>query len=178
MIPAYSKTFISFAYGSNMLSSRIQGRCPSARALGVAELHGHELKRHKCGQDGSGKCDVVQTKEASRVVYGVLYEIAEGEKAALDAAEGLGTGYEEKEVQVVFEGRLRTVRLYAATNTNSSLVPYTWYKAFVVAGAQEYNLPSEYIRDLDDVGETQDPDNKRNERNTKLLEGESARTAP
>ena len=170
-MPTNSQTFVSFAYGSNMLSSRIQERCPSARALGVVELQGHELKWHKRSKDGSGKCDVVQTKDEKRIVYGVLFEIAESEKRELDKAEGLGNGYEEKQVQVVFEGKQRAATLYAATNTDSSLKPYTWYKAFVVAGAKEHKLPSEYIRQLEAVEATQDPDTKRHERNTQLLNG-------
>ncbi len=175
-MPTNSKTFVSFAYGSNMLSSRIQERCPSARALGVAELHGYELSWHKRSKDGSGKCDVVQAKDKSKIVYGVLFEIAESEKRELDKAEGLGNGYEEKQVQVVFEGKSRTATLYSATNTDSSLKPYTWYKAFVVAGAKEHKLPSEYIRQLEAVEATQDPDGKRHERNTQLLKGKSARS--
>lgn len=174
-MPTPSKTFVSFAYGSNMLSSRIQERCPSARVLGVAELHGHELKWHKRSKDGSGKCDVVHTKDEKQIVYGVLFKIAASEKSELDKAEGLGNGYEEKQVQVVFEGKPRTVTLYAATETDLSLKPYTWYKAFVVAGAKEHKLPKEYIRRLEAVEATQDPDRARHERNTQLLTGKSAR---
>jgi gamma-glutamylcyclotransferase len=170
-MPTASKSFTSFAYGSNMLSCRIQERCPSARALGVAELHGHELKWHKRSKDGSGKCDVVQAKDEKRIVYGVLFEIAESEKRALDKAEGLGNGYEEKQVQVVFEGKPRAATLYAATNTDSAFKPYTWYKAFVVAGAKEHKLPSEYIRQLEAVEAIQDSDSKRHESNTDLLNG-------
>lgn len=170
-MPTSSKTFVSFAYGSNMLSSRIQERCPSARALGVAELHGHELKWHKRSTDGSGKCDVVQAKDEKRIVYGVLFEIPATEKSELDKAEGLGNGYEEKQVQVVFAGKPRTVTLYAATNTDSSLKPYTWYKAFVVAGAKEHKLPNEYIRQLEAVEATQDPNRERHDKNTRLLTG-------
>jgi len=175
-MPTNSKTFVSLAYGSNMLSSRIQERCPSARALGVAELHGHELKWHKRSKDESGKCDVVQAKGKKQIVYGALFEIAASEKSELDTAEGLGNGYEEKQVQVLFEGKPRTVALYAATKTDSALRPYTWYKAFVVAGAKEHKLPSEYIHQLEAVEATQDPDRKRHERNTQLLKGKSART--
>ncbi|HXT40654.1 MAG TPA: gamma-glutamylcyclotransferase family protein [Candidatus Angelobacter sp.] len=172
-MPTNPKTFVTFAYGSNMLCSRIQDqeRCPSARALGVAELHGHELKWHKRSKDGSGKCDVVQAKDKKQIVYGVLFEIAASEKSELDTAEGRGNGYEEKQVQVVFGGAPRTVSLYAATKTDSSLKPYTWYKAFVVAGAKEHKLPSEYIRQLEAVEATQDPDRERERRNTQLLEG-------
>ena len=170
-MPTNPKTFITFAYGSNMLSSRIQARCPSARALGIAKLLDHELKWHKRSQDGSGKCDVVQTNDESRIVYGVLYEIAESEKSALDKAEGLANGYEERKVQVMFGGAPRVTSVYAATRTDSSLKPYTWYKAFVVAGANEHKLPSEYISQLEAVEADQDPDSKRHERNTQLHKG-------
>jgi gamma-glutamylcyclotransferase len=169
-MPPNYKTFITFAYGSNMLSSRIQERCPSARALGIAKLHGHELKWHKRSQDGSGKCDVMQTNNRDCVVYGVLYEIAASEKPALDKAEGLGNGYEEKKVQVVFDDAARVVSIYSATRTDSSLKPYAWYRAFVLAGANEHKLPSEYIRRLESVPAVEDADGERERRNTELLE--------
>jgi hypothetical protein len=71
----------------------------------------------------------------------------------------------------VFEGKPRTVTLYAATKTDSSLKPYTWYKAFVVAGAKEHKLPSDYIKQLEAVEAIQDPDRERDRRNTQLLDG-------
>ena len=168
-MPTTHNTFVTFAYGSNMLSSRIQARCPSARVLGMAKLFGYELKWHKRSQDESGKCDVVQAKDQKQIVYGVLFEITASEKSELDKSEGLGNGYEEKQVQVVFEGKPRTVTLYAATNTDPSLKPYTWYKAFVVAGAKENKLPDEYICQLEAVEATQDSNRERHDKNTRLL---------
>ncbi|WP_323032988.1 gamma-glutamylcyclotransferase family protein [Paracoccus sp. (in: a-proteobacteria)] len=38
-----SAPIITFAYGSNMPTARIRARCPSAVAMGVAELRGYEL---------------------------------------------------------------------------------------------------------------------------------------
>lgn len=146
-------------------------RCPSARALGVGELRGYELKWHKRSTDGSGKCDVVPANDENQIVYGVLFEISASEKSKLDEAEGLGNGYEEKQVQVVFAGKPRTVTLYAATKTDSSLKPYTWYKAFVVAGAKEHKLPGEYIRQLEAVEATEDPNRERHDKNTRLFTG-------
>ncbi len=170
-MPTLSKPFVVFAYGSNMLMSRIRKRCPKARALGSAKLLGHELKWHKRSVDESGKCDVVQTNDEAHVVYGVLYEIDEKEKPALDRAEGLGEGYEEKKVEVVFGGASRVVFIYSATKTDSSLKPYTWYKAFVVEGAKEHKLPSEYIQQLEAVAAIEDPDCERARHNGKLLKG-------
>ena len=36
-----------------------------------------------------------------------------------------------------------------ATNISASELPYTWYKALVVAGAKEHRLPEAYIQILE-----------------------------
>ncbi|MFW2454371.1 gamma-glutamylcyclotransferase family protein [Methyloversatilis discipulorum] len=162
---------IYFAYGSNMLSCRLQERVPSARALGVATLSGHQLLWHKVSKkDGSGKCDVVAaTPEAE--VYGVLFGIAQAEKPKLDAAEGLGAGYAERQVVVVLGGRPVTATMYYATNINAELRPYSWYRELVVAGAREHGLPAAYLAALEDVPVLQDPDAKRHAEHMALVAG-------
>ncbi len=165
---ANTGTLVAFAYGSNMLTGRIRKRCPSATALGIAELHGHELRWHKRSRDGSGKCNVMQTSDATAVVYGVLYEIPVGEKPALDKAEGLGNGYEVRNGDVAFNGAPRMAAIYHATDIDPSLKPYTWYKAFVVAGAKEHNLPDKYIGRLVATDAIEDPDRERHARNRRL----------
>lgn len=159
------QTFLSFAYGSNMLTRRIQKRCPHATALGMAELRGYKLKWHKESKDKSGKCDVEQTDDATKVVFGVLYEIPVDEKTALDAAEGLGSGYEAITVEVTFKGAPRMASVYIATEINPCLKPYTWYKRFVVEGAREHDLPRAYIDGLATTDAIEDPDRERHNRN-------------
>jgi len=85
-----------FSYGSNMSIRRMVKRVPSAKVVTVARLSGHILKYHKASKDGSGKCDVLETEQIEDTVYGVVFDIAEGEKTNLDRAEGLGYGYEAK----------------------------------------------------------------------------------
>jgi gamma-glutamylcyclotransferase len=154
---------INFSYGSNMLWRRIRARVPSARPLGPAVLRGHRLEWHKTGRDRSGKCDVVATNDPAHVVHGVLYEFVAAEKALLDAAEGLGAGYDEKQVEVEVEGANGRVHawLYCATATDTTLLPYSWYKALVVAGAREHALPAAYIAQLEAVIATDDDDAER-----------------
>jgi gamma-glutamylcyclotransferase len=153
-----------FAYGSNMFTDWLRVRCPSAVSLGVAELPGHELKWDKRSRDGSGKCNVVKTNDARAVVYGVLYEIPVGEKRALDQAEGLGNGYETKNTEVTFTGAPRMATIYFAIDIDPYLKPYTWYKAFVVGGAKEHNLPEEYIELLAEADAMEDPDRERHDK--------------
>jgi len=166
---ATTGTFVVFAYGSNMLTLRIRIRCPTATSLGPAELHGHDLQWDKRSRDGSGKCNVVETKDATAVVYGVLYEIPDGERQALDQAEGLGNGYEARNREVVFNGAARIACVYCATKIDSSVKPYTWYKALVVAGAKEHKLPEKYIERLVATGAMEDPDRERHARNWQLV---------
>lgn len=157
-------TFLNFAYGSNMLTQRLRERVPSARLVGAAVLDGHVLHWHKVSQDGSGKCDVVQTSAPQGAVLGVVYEILQSEKAALDTAEGLGNGYAEKLVRLeAATGQLQALAYYA-THVDPAAVPYTWYKALVVAGARQHCFPEPYVARLEAVAAKVDSDTKRAER--------------
>ena len=146
------RRFPYFAYGSNMSTERLRGRTPSARPLGVGWLAGHRLRWHKLGRDGSGKCDIEPAPGPS-VVWGVLFDVAWDEKPALDAAEGLGTGYFEKEVRVVTGDGERGALTYHANpqRTVAALRPRGWYKAHVVRGAREHGLPADYVRELEQI---------------------------
>jgi gamma-glutamylcyclotransferase len=158
-------TFLNFAYGSNMLTRRLRERVPSARPVSVAVLACHELRWHKVSNDGSGKCDVVQVNAPQTKVVGVVYEILASEKAALDAAEGLGNGYAERRVVLKIEGGELRAQTYYATNIESSQVPYTWYKALVVAGAKEHGFPEEYVSAIEAVAAKADANASRAEKN-------------
>lgn len=136
--------FLNFSYGSNMLGARIRKRVPSARGLGIACLEGHTLRWHKPGRDGSGKCDVVPDAAPGAGVWGVVHEIACDEKPALDRAEGLGQGYDERLVRLSVAGRPIDALLYIATRIEPSPLPFDWYHALVVAGARQHGLPAAY----------------------------------
>ena len=86
------------AYGSNLCTGRLRRRVPSARPLFVTKLDGHKLKFHKRSVDGTGKADAFETGQQADVVWGVLFDLDEKDKTALDDAEGLGEGYAEKTV--------------------------------------------------------------------------------
>lgn len=148
---------LNFAYGSNMLLRRMRERVPSARPLGTGALLGYELRWHKVSKDGSGKCDVVPSKEPDARVLGVLYEIPESEKPRLDGAEGLGHGYDEKLVQVGTASGPASAVIYYATTVDPAIVPYTWYKSIVVAGAKEHSLAPDYIAMLEAAEAKPDP---------------------
>ncbi|MCZ6829772.1 MAG: gamma-glutamylcyclotransferase, partial [Gammaproteobacteria bacterium] len=123
-------------------------------------LPGHELRFHKSGRDGSGKCDAFRTGVSEDVVLGVLYQLAGHEKEALDRAEGLG--YRETTITVYSEAAQPVQCFcYFATRIDNTLAPYTWYKEHVLIGAREAALPLEYIARIDSVHAIADPDVRR-----------------
>ncbi|MDP2816635.1 MAG: gamma-glutamylcyclotransferase family protein [Rectinemataceae bacterium] len=154
-----------FSYGSNMSLARLRERVPSAKFVAVASLAGHRLKFHKVSSDGSGKCDAASTGNPRDCVLGVVFEISDSEKPALDQKEGLGSGYDEKDVKVVTaeEKTLRS-KMYFATEVDSSLKPYHWYKEHVLVGARDNHLPAEYVKQIEAVDTNDDPDRERCER--------------
>jgi gamma-glutamylcyclotransferase len=164
-----SATIVNFAYGSNMFTRRLRERAPSAQAIGTGVLHGYTLRWHKVGQDSSGKCDIFETGNDGDTVHGVLYALSPSDKPALDAAEGLGHGYDEKEVKIHAPSGVVRAHVYYATNIDPARVPFAWYKALVVAGARQHALPEQYIARLVAEPATSDPDDARALRNQKII---------
>ena len=153
-----------FAYGSNMSLRRLQARVPEASPVGTAMVTGHELRFHKRGRDGSGKCDAHFTGGSGQLI-GVLFDLPLAGKHALDRIEGLGAGYEEKQVSVTRHDGTRSDALtYYATDIDDRLQPYCWYRHHVMAGALEFDLPRDYIDAIGAIGVITDPDRERRQR--------------
>jgi len=151
-----------FAYGSNMSLSRLKARTPSAKRIGRFILEQHELRFHKISKDGSGKCDAFQTKDPHDFVIGALFEIHPDDKINLDRAEGLGAGYEEKQVKIKNDaGNIVEAFTYYATQINQSLQPYSWYLNHVIIGAKETNVPDQYLIKIQSIECIEDMDKNR-----------------
>jgi hypothetical protein len=163
---------VYFAYGSNMSTDRLRERMPSCKPTGIATLSGHVLRFHKRSTDKSGKCNAFASGNDSSVI-GVLFNFDPAERAKLDEAEGVGSGYERAMVTVINEkGRRRKVLTYLAMPDyiDNSLKPYGWYKDFVLAGAREHDLPPEYIAEyIQSVEAIEDPNKRRDKKQRATL---------
>lgn len=151
-----------FAYGSNMAVARLRERVPSANSLGRYVLKEHDLRFHKSGKDGSAKCNALFTANPEHVIYGVLFEIDAQHKQSLDKAEGLGHGYDQKEVVVLADDEsFVRATTYVATKIDENLKPYSWYVNHALIGANEASLPPDYIEqkiksvEIDEDGDTE-----------------------
>ena len=140
---------------------------PSCHFRFIAQLLKHRLCFHKRSSDSSGKCNAFATAASKDSVFGVVYEISTAEKPALDRAEGVRSGYHDKRVRVLSpDGQEVQVQTYIADRDaiDDRLKPYSWYKDFVVKGAQEHGLPLEYIHSyIEPVLAVTDPDRKRDQ---------------
>lgn len=154
------------AYGSNLHPTRLTERVPSARLRGCVALEGYELRFHKRGVDGSGKCNIV---EAPGRVFAAVFDLDLGERHRLDAAESLGTGYREMQLTVRGHGRCFT---YTAIESqiDDELLPYSWYKSLVLLGCAFNGFSREYLASVEAVPERRDPDRDRHLENMRLVE--------
>lgn len=155
-----------FAYGSNMLTERLQARCRSARLRGPAQADGFTLSFSKRSDDGSGKATVVAS-DASACVYGVVFDIDEGDVYNLDRSEGPGYNRENAFEVVMEPDRLPlSVTTYMANcqYVNHALKPYNWYVDLIVAGARQHHLPLLYIKALAETCTVDDPNPNRKSR--------------
>jgi len=167
------KTFKYFAYGSNMCSGRLRERVACEFAT-IAILPRHQLRFRKLSRDHSSKCDICSTGDEAHAVWGVVYDLSTLEKAKLDAFEGLGKGYDDLEVVLNLPNGedLRALTYVAHPDSvREGLAPYSWYKAYVLAGATEYELPQEYIAEaIAPIGTTDDPNRERHAKEMAKLE--------
>ena len=163
------KTFTYFAYGSNMLTEWLTDRCPTAQAIGIANAAGYILEFCKPSIDKSGKATLISSKRIEDEVIGALFEIDNGDRCALDKAEGKGKGYnrcDKFSVTVLPDRKQAQVTTYIASAcaVNDSLKPYDWYLALVIQGAIQHELCEAYITSLRKFASIPDPKPNRKKR--------------
>ena len=80
------------------------------------------------------------------ILHGAVFTMDHGEKIHLDRAEGLGRGYEIKDVTVAVNGSQPVQAFtYFATRIAENIRPFHWYREHVLVGAREHNFPDHYI---------------------------------
>lgn len=148
------KTFSYAAYGSNLHPLRLMAhdRCPTARLRGTSIMPGWRLAFRKRSADGSAKCDADKSGNSSNKLWIAVFDIPEAEEAALDNAEGLGSGYNKFEIKLRMDGENITAKIYLADK--EAIVtdaPYDWYKEMVYLGAEYHSFPIIYTDQIQAV---------------------------
>lgn len=163
------RTVLYFAYGSNMLTARLQARCPSAQPVGVAFAENHRLTFWKKGRDGSGKGHLAASPGLAQP--GVLFTLSPDDLIALDGFEGAGRGYRRADdfaIRLTATNAITQAATYIATDLDETLRPYDWYLALIRAGAREHAFDDEIQWQLGAVACREDPDPTRASRQEAL----------
>jgi cation transport regulator ChaC len=131
-----------FAYGSNMQRAGMAHRCPSARALGTAELWGW---RYIINRDGYASL----VEAAGARVFGVLWRLAPRDLAALNAYENLDSGlYRRRMLAVRCGDRSVKAMAYIGRAGGKGVARPGYQEQIVMVAAREWRLPSRYLTEL------------------------------
>ena len=136
-----------FAYGSNMDPVQMAVRCPTSRALGTASLGDHRLTFVRDSPAWGGGVGSIEPAQGE-VVWGVLWELAPEDEAALDA-------YESVEAQVYRKAKAFVetpdgpveVMLYVVVDPQPKS-PSARYLRALIRGAASFGVPEEYVEQL------------------------------
>ena len=152
-----------FAYGSNMDSAQMKERCPSAKFVCRAKPASHRLAFTRMSV--SRRCGVADIlRDEAKDVWGVVYELPENELENLAKDESFRPGrpddqndYTRENHYVWREGdakRLLLVSLYRGPPQPDPPLPDYDYKNLIVEGAKHWQLPADYIQELESIQTT------------------------
>jgi gamma-glutamylcyclotransferase (GGCT)/AIG2-like uncharacterized protein YtfP len=141
-----------FAYGSNMAAQVMAAHCPGYELIGPACLDDYRLAFNRLSQKwGAGVADVVASPGSQ--VWGVLYAIDGPCRDALDIKESYGTGYTRLDctVRLSDETRIAAFTYTVIHKLDYHVPPSADYRATMLAGAGEHDLPADYIAQIQAV---------------------------
>lgn len=151
-----------FAYGSNMLESRLRARVRYAKLVTIGQLKGYKLTFNFLAA-GSGKCNIIHTGNPEDVVWGGIFSLPALRAHLLDQYEGVSYGiYERRFVDVIVDGDDQVPNVFTYVGVDGqrwqrkSALPFNWYKHHVVLGAFRLGLPEDYQTLLQ--GQRSEPD--------------------
>lgn len=148
-----------FAYGSNMNWEQVKRRCPSATFVSIAKLKDYRFSIARTSYSrGCGSAGVLPAPGAH--VWGVVYDIEEKDFGPLDQAEDFVPGREKnsytRQQCLVYadsdEGKAFAVSIYFPLVEENPPLPNAEYKRLIVSGAEHWQLPRDYIRELEKMG--------------------------
>lgn len=130
-----------FAYGSNLLKSRMLSRCPSAEVVCVDVFKGYVLTFNKLGVDGTAKANI---SKSLGDVRGVIYTIDSQDVKKLDATEGEGVHYTRTKITTT-KGISCWTYVACVDKIVCDIYPSHQYKNMIIKGMEAFKFPVSYI---------------------------------
>lgn len=125
-----------FAYGMNTNRAEMASRCPGARLIGPARIHGYDFvfRTH---------ADIAQNWEG--VCHGVLWDIEPGDLKSLDQLEGYPYYYTRFCVRVDLGDHFVYALTYQMTDQTYIQEPSRGYLEMVREGYEQNAVPADQI---------------------------------
>ena len=137
------KTYLYFAYGSNLNVLQMAQRCPDSVGISSAVLSDYKLVERSYAdiEVAPGKC-----------VHGALYEISENDLKNLDRYEGFPDYYTRQEVTVIDNaGIARKAFVYMMTEEYTMGCYYGTYsendRQVCSGGAEYWKIPNAFAKE-------------------------------
>lgn len=147
-----AKTQLYFAYASLLEPERLAALAPSATFQKVAHLP--ETKLYFAAANGTwdGALPTIRAEEGN-TVWGALFEVDEGELAAITEAEAADGRVATREFSVVDrEGTRHWVTTHVVPGPEGG-EPSAAYLEHVVAGGRHWSLPTGWVLNLEEIAE-------------------------
>jgi hypothetical protein len=132
---------LHFAYGSNMRRAVMRRHAPEAEPLGAARLADF---RFVITADGYASIE----PERASTVHGVLWRLTPRDRATLDIWENIAGGLYRAETLAVEQAGTRRLALVYLARPRPPGRPRPGYMEIVVAAAQEWEFPEQYVTAL------------------------------
>jgi gamma-glutamylcyclotransferase len=136
-----ARSYVYFAYGSNLSQRQMKDRCPDAHKLGVAILYGWvRTFSVPAAHLGGGTASIEPSADEGKYVEGVAYELSPTDKLRLDDIER--GGYAPQVVGIKLEGKHVEAYTHVPldTSANPQLRPTRAYVDIMMEGAKENGL--------------------------------------
>ena len=135
-----------FTYGSNMLKSQLQARCPGAVFRATVRVDGYELcfPMISFARAGMGVASIRKNQDA--YVEGIIYAMKENDFERLDHYESEGTKYRREKIDI--PGLDEVWTYFSRLDEGHHYPPSEEYLNAVIQGATEYQLSDEYLQTL------------------------------
>jgi gamma-glutamylcyclotransferase (GGCT)/AIG2-like uncharacterized protein YtfP len=145
------RRMLYFTYGSNLDPTQMRLRCPQARYVNKARLDGYRLCFPRWSKIRASAV-VGLEPAAGETVWGVLYEIGDGDLARLDEREGYdkrravaANSHNRATVAVTLpDGKVREAETYVATPSPDAGLPSAEYIDYLMQLAVACDLPESY----------------------------------
>jgi gamma-glutamylcyclotransferase (GGCT)/AIG2-like uncharacterized protein YtfP len=136
-----------FAYAGDMSRVQMHSRAGEIAEEKNGKLENYEIVFNKKARGGSATANI--RPASGKAVHGVLFRIPESGLKALERLQGVPQHYRRIEVTVTdSEGNRMPAQAFIASKVDKGLRPAGHYVQAILQGADEHQLPADYIAEL------------------------------